>query len=115
MQTALEGMIERERILLQTMLFAGLEGLGKATLARRFGARLLGHPEQIERDDLSLEENASLIAGREKLPSEKRNEDPASVFFASGFSDFSPGRALLRQIGIPQDAAAQRTRAVQSR
>ena len=34
-QTTLEGMIERERIP-QTMLFAGLEGLGKATLVRRF-------------------------------------------------------------------------------
>ena len=42
-QTTLEGMIERERIP-QTLLFAGLEGLGKATLARRFAARLLGSP-----------------------------------------------------------------------
>ncbi len=40
-QSTLESMIGRERIP-QTMLFAGLEGLGKATLVRRFAARLLG-------------------------------------------------------------------------
>jgi DNA polymerase-3 subunit delta' len=45
-ETTLEGMIARERIP-QTMLFAGLEGLGKATLVRRFAARLLGSPEKI--------------------------------------------------------------------
>ena len=39
-QITLEGMIAHERIP-QTLLFAGLEGLGKATLARRFAARLL--------------------------------------------------------------------------
>src|SRR5947209_7671531 len=54
-QTMLEAMIQRERIP-QTLIFAGLEGLGKATLARRFAARLIGSPEKIERDDLSLEE-----------------------------------------------------------
>ena len=66
-QTTLEGMIERERIP-QTMLFAGLEGLGKATLARRFAARLLGSPEKIEHDDLSLPENQNVILAREKMP-----------------------------------------------
>jgi DNA polymerase-3 subunit delta' len=99
-QRTLEGMIERERIP-QTMLFAGLEGLGKATLARRFGARLLGAAEKIEQDDLSLPANVEMIAGREKLPAEKRNEDP--LFFAS-HSDFltvAPD-GPLRQIGIPQ-------------
>ena len=99
-QTALEGMIERERIP-QTMLFAGLEGLGKATLARRFAARLLGHPEQIERDDLSLEVNSSLITGREKLPSEKRNDDPLLFSSHPDFLTFPPD-GPLRQIGIPQ-------------
>jgi len=79
-QIALEGMIERERIP-QTMLFAGLEGLGKATLARRFAARLLDSPEKIEHDDLSLPENSSAIAAREKLPPDKRNDDP--LVFAS--------------------------------
>ena len=36
--SALERMMAQER-LAQTLLFAGPEGVGKATLARRFGAR----------------------------------------------------------------------------
>ena len=40
---ALEQMIAQDR-LAQTLLFAGPEGVGKATLARRLGARLLGSP-----------------------------------------------------------------------
>ena len=67
-QTTLENMIGRERIP-QTLLFSGMEGLGKATLARRFAARLLGSAEKIEHDDLSLAENISMIAAREKLRS----------------------------------------------
>ena len=39
---ALKGMIARERIP-QTILLAGPEGVGKATLARRFAAELLGY------------------------------------------------------------------------
>jgi DNA polymerase III subunit delta' len=99
-QTALEGMIERERIP-QTMLFAGLAGLGKATLARRFGARILGAPEKIEQDDLSLAGNIDMIADREKLPADKRNDDP--LFFAThpDFLTFAPD-GPLRQISIPQ-------------
>ena len=99
-QRALEGMIARERIP-QTMLFAGLEGLGKATLARRFAARLLGSAEKIEQDDLSLPENANLILAREKLPADKRNDDP--LFFGThpDFLTFPPD-GPLRQIGIPQ-------------
>jgi len=99
-QTTLENMIARERVP-QTLLFAGLEGLGKATLARRFAARLLGSPGKIEQDDLSLPENASAIAAREKLPADKRNEDP--LFFGShpDFLTFPPD-GPMRQIGIPQ-------------
>jgi DNA polymerase III subunit delta' len=99
-QTTLEGMIERERIP-QTMLLAGLEGLGKATLVRRFAARILGSPEAIERDDLSLPENSNLILAREKLPADKRNDDP--LFFGSNpdFLTFAPD-GPLRQISIPQ-------------
>ena len=96
----LESMIQRERIP-QTLIFAGLEGLGKATLARRFAARLLGAPEKIERDDLSLEENIDLIAGREKLPSDKRNDDPLVFASHPDFLTFPPD-GPLRQIGIPQ-------------
>jgi DNA polymerase-3 subunit delta' len=99
-QTTLESMIERERIP-QTMLFAGLEGLGKATLVRRFAARMLGSGDKIERDDLSLPENANLIQSREKLPADKRNDDP--LFFGThpDFLTFAPD-GPLRQISIPQ-------------
>jgi DNA polymerase-3 subunit delta' len=99
-QKALEGMIERERIP-QTMLFAGLEGLGKATLARRFAARLLDHPERIEQDDLRLEGNTALIASREKLPADKRNDDPLVFASHPDFLTFPPD-GPLRQLGIPQ-------------
>jgi DNA polymerase-3 subunit delta' len=99
-QTTLENMIGRERIP-QTLLFAGLEGLGKATLARRFAARLLGSPAKIEQDDLSLAESVSMIAAREKLPADKRNDDP--LFFGThpDFLTFPPD-GPMRQIGIPQ-------------
>lgn len=99
-QTTLESMIAQQRIP-QTMLFAGLEGLGKATLARRFAARLLGSPEKIEQDDLSLPANDNAILAREKLPADKRNDDP--LFFGThpDFLTFAPD-GPLRQIGIPQ-------------
>ena len=93
-------MIRRERIP-QTLLFSGPEGIGKATLARRFGAALLGGADKIEKDDLSLEGNAELIAEREKWTADKRNEDP--LFFSShpDFMTFAPD-GPLRQITIPQ-------------
>ncbi len=85
----------------QTLLLSGPEGVGKATLARRFGALLLGNAARIEQDDLSLEANAAIIADREKWPSDKRNEDP--LFFAShpDFVTFPPD-GPLRQLTIPQ-------------
>jgi DNA polymerase-3 subunit delta' len=96
----LTDMIRRERIP-QTLLLSGPEGAGKATLARRFGALLLGGAAKIERDDLSLEANLQTIADREKWTAEKRNEDP--LFFGShpDFLTFAP-EGPLRQLTIPQ-------------
>jgi len=85
----------------QTILLDGAEGVGKATLARRFAAVLMGGADKIERDDLSLEENVAIIADREKWPADKRNEDP--LLFAShpDFITF-PTDGPLRQITIEQ-------------
>src|SRR5271168_2565940 len=85
----------------QTLLLSGPEGVGKATLARRFAALLVGGAAKIEADDLSLEANLEIIADREKWPSDKRNEDP--LFFAShpDVLTFAPD-GPLRQITIQQ-------------
>jgi DNA polymerase-3 subunit delta' len=97
---ALEQMAAQDRIP-QTLLFAGPEGVGNATLARRLAARLLGHPDQIERDDLSLPDNVATVAARERWPADKRNQDP--LFFAT-YPDFVtfPPDGPLRQLSIEQ-------------
>lgn len=99
-QRILEEMIRGQRMP-QTLLLAGPEGIGKATLARRFGAAILGHGEQIEQDDLSLEKNQEVIAEREKWTAEKRNEDPILFNSHPDFVTFCP-EGPLRQISIPQ-------------
>jgi DNA polymerase-3 subunit delta' len=85
----------------QTLLFSGPEGVGKATLARRFAAALLSHAELIEKDDLSLPDNVDLIQAREKWPAEKRNDDPLVFSSHPDFMTFAPD-GPLRQLIIPQ-------------
>lgn len=97
---ALEQMVSSGRIP-QTILLAGPEGVGKATLARRFAARLIGGASLIEKDDLSLPENVASIAEREKWPAEKRNDDPLMFASHPDFVTFPPD-GPLRQLSIPQ-------------
>ncbi len=96
----LEQMARTNRIP-QTILLDGPEGVGKATLVRRFAAALLGSPEKIERDDLSLDGNASSIADREKWAANDRNEDPLLFSTHPDFVTFPPD-GPLRQLTIQQ-------------
>src|SRR5271170_138019 len=93
-------MIRGNRIT-QTLLLSGPEGVGKATLARRFAAALLGDAHKIEMDDLSIESNANLITDREKWTSEKRNDDPLVFSSHPDFLTFPPD-GPLRQLTIQQ-------------
>jgi DNA polymerase III subunit delta' len=93
-------MIDAERIP-QTILLSGPEGVGKATLARRFAAELVGDAEKIERDDLSLAANQDAISEREKWTSEKRGDDPLLFSSHPDFVSFPPD-GPLRQITIQQ-------------
>jgi DNA polymerase-3 subunit delta' len=94
-------MIQRERIP-QTLLLSGPEGVGKATLARRFAAEILQYDaSKIDQDDLSLESNTTLIADREKWTADKRNDDPLVFGSHPDFLTFPPD-GPLRQITIQQ-------------
>ncbi len=93
-------MTQQERIP-QTILLDGPEGVGKATLARRFAAAMIGGADKIEQDDLSREANAETIAEREKWPSDKRNEDPLLFATHPDVLTFPPD-GPLRQITIEQ-------------
>ncbi len=93
-------MIEREHIS-QTIILSGPEGVGKATLARRFASALLGGADKIEHDDLSLPENLDTIEQREKWTADKRAEDPLLFSSHPDFVTFAPD-GPLRQISIQQ-------------
>jgi DNA polymerase-3 subunit delta' len=101
-------MLERKRIA-QTILLSGPEGVGKATLARRFAAALLGDPIKIERDDLSLPANLELVEQRDRWTSEKRAEDPLLFSSHPDFVTFAP-EGPLRQLTV-QQMRSLRTRA----
>jgi DNA polymerase-3 subunit delta' len=97
---ALFALTRQERIP-QTILLDGPEGIGKATLARRFAAALLGRADRIEQDDLSLPANLAIVAEREKWTADKRNDDPLLFATQSDFVTFAPD-GPLRQISIQQ-------------
>lgn len=91
----------RERRIPQTILLSGPEGIGKATLARRFAAALVGDTKKIEQDDLSLPANIEVLEDREKWTSDKRAEDPLLFSTHPDFVTFPPD-GPLRQITIQQ-------------
>ena len=99
-RVSIEQMVAEDRIQ-QTILLHGPEGVGKATLARRMAALLLGDDPRMEQDDMSRPENRAILADREKWASDKRAEDP--LLFAShpDFVTFPPD-GPLRQISIQQ-------------
>ena len=96
----LYAMTQQDRIP-QTILLDGPEGVGKATLARRFATALLGGTDKIEQDDLSLEMHQTTIAEREKWPADKRNDDPLLFSTHPDFVTFPPD-GPLRQLTIEQ-------------
>jgi len=87
--------------------------VGKATLARRFAAALLGYDEhKIELDDLSLEANVELRTERLKLPSDKRNDDPLLFNSHPDFMTVAPdgplGQISIQQMRTIKDRASMK-------
>ncbi len=97
----------------QTMLFAGPEGVGKATLARRAAAALLcergqpdpcgtcSHCRRVLEADLSLPHYQKLVEERARLPLERRRDNPLIVSTHPEFLCFPPDGPLA-QISIEQ-------------
>lgn len=89
----------------QTILLHGPSGIGKATLVRRFAALALhldpNEVAKLEQDDLFLPHNQEMLSEREKLPSEKRAEDPLMLSSYPDFVTFAPD-GPLRQVSIQQ-------------
>ncbi len=85
----------------QAVILSGPEGVGKATLVRRFAAELLGDGSKIERDDLSRPENLEIVEAREKWTADKRADDPLLFSSHPDFVTFAP-EGPLRQITIQQ-------------
>ncbi len=113
--TALRQMLAEDR-LPQTLLFAGPEGVGKATLARFLAAAMhcRGAEPRVEPPcgdcpacrrvvaaDLSLPEYQKLLEERAKASAEKRREAPLVVSTHPDFLTFPPDGPLA-QISIEQ-------------
>src|SRR5512143_4111241 len=98
-----------EQRLPQTMLFAGPEGVGKATLARLLTAALncarrgpveacgeCSHCRRILEADLSLPHYQRLFDERAKMPPDRRRESPLVVSTHPEFLCFPPDGPLAQ-------------------
>ena len=97
---ALEQMVAQDR-LAQTLLFAGPEGVGKATLARRLGRACCPSRNESNRTTSACRRIWKPSPAREKWPADKRNEDPLLFSSHPDFVTFAPD-GPLRQITIQQ-------------
>ena len=107
---SLEQMIAGQR-LSQTLLFSGREGVGKATLARRMAARLLGHAELIEKDDLALSAKSGYHCGAREVDRREAQRRSAPVRHASRFRHLRPRRSAAPDLDSA-DAPAEGSGAI---